>query len=84
MISFTVTAGQVVDFDIDTATNGATGLQSYLRLFNSSGTQLAFNDDATAPGESTAGFDAFIRHTLRLPARITWRSPTIATPLTMR
>ena len=29
--SFTVTAGQVVDFDIDTSTNGPGGLGSFLR-----------------------------------------------------
>ena len=63
MVSFTVTAGQTVDFDVDTATNGGAGLQSYLRLFSSSGTQLAANDNATAPGESTAGFDAYLRYT---------------------
>ncbi len=34
MVSFTVTAGQTVDFDIDTATNGGNGLQSFLRLFD--------------------------------------------------
>ena len=63
MVSFTVTAGQTVDFDIDTATNGGAGLQSYLRIFNASGTQLAANDNATAPDESTVGFDAYLRHT---------------------
>src|SRR5262249_101368 len=41
--SFTVTPGQVVDFDIDTPLNGPGGLGSYLRLFNVQGQQLAFN-----------------------------------------
>ncbi len=50
---FTVVAGQVVDFDIDTTLNGAGGLGSYLRLFDASGAQLGFNDNAAAPGEST-------------------------------
>lgn len=63
MVGFTVTAGQVVDFDIDTPQNGAGGLQAYLRLFNASGTQLASNDNATAPGEATLGFDAYLRFT---------------------
>ena len=63
MYSFTVTAGQVVDFDIDTPQNGAGGVQSYLRVFNAQGTQLAFNDNAVAPGEATAGFDAYVRVT---------------------
>jgi hypothetical protein len=60
---FTVAADQVVDFDIDTATNGVGGLGSFLRLFNSQGQQLAFNDDAAAPGETQLGFDAYLRHT---------------------
>jgi hypothetical protein len=62
MYRFTVAAGQVVDFDIDTAANGPAGLGSYLRLFNASGQQLAFNDNAIAPGESP-GFDAYLRFT---------------------
>lgn len=62
MYRFTVTAGQVVDFDIDTAQNGPGGLGAYIRLFNSLGAELAFNDDAAAPGE-TAGFDAYLRYT---------------------
>jgi hypothetical protein len=63
MYKFTVTAGQVVDFDIDTVLNGPGGLGSYIRLFNSQGTQIDFNDDAAAPGESGVGFDAYLRHT---------------------
>ena len=63
MFRFTVTAGLVVDFDIDTTLNGSGGLGSYLRLFNSAGTQLAFNDNAIAPGENTLGFDAYLRYT---------------------
>jgi hypothetical protein len=63
MYRFTVAAGQVVDFDIDTPLNGSSGLESYLRLFNAQGLQLAFNDDATAPGETFVGFDAYLRFT---------------------
>jgi dockerin type I repeat protein/pre-peptidase len=59
---FTVTAGQVVDFDIDTPLNGPGGLGSFLRLFNAQGQELAFNDNAAAPGESV-GFDAYLRFT---------------------
>ncbi len=33
MLGFTVSAGQVVDFDVDTALNGSTGLNSYIRIF---------------------------------------------------
>ncbi|MEQ1827559.1 MAG: DVUA0089 family protein, partial [Pirellula sp.] len=65
MYKFTVTAGQVVDFDIDTTLNGAGGLGSYLRLFDSTGTQLAFNNNAAAPGENTVGFDAYLRTTFQ-------------------
>ncbi len=61
--SFTVTDGQTVDFDIDTVLNGTGGLGSYLRLFNASGTQLAANDNAAAPDESSVGFDAYLRYT---------------------
>ena len=63
LFSFAASAGQAIDFDIDTATNGAGGLGSYLRLFNAQGQQLAFNDDAAAPGENTVGFDAYLRFT---------------------
>ncbi len=66
MIKFTVTAGQIVDFDLDTTLNGSTGLNSYLRLFDSQGTQLAANDNAAAVGETTLGFDAYLRHTFAL------------------
>lgn len=62
MYRFTVGANDTVDFDIDTPLNGTGGLGSYLRLFNSSGQQIAFNDDGVAPGESTLGFDAYLRH----------------------
>ncbi len=63
MYRLTVSAGQIVDFDIDTAANGSGGLGSFLRLFDGQGLQLAFNNDAAAPGESTVGFDAYLRFT---------------------
>ncbi len=63
MVGFTVSAGQTVDFDIDTPLNGPGGLGSYIRLFNSQGTQLAFNNDGTAPGENKLGFDSYLRYT---------------------
>ena len=62
MFAFTVAAGQVVDFDIDTAQNGPGGLGSYIRLFNSQGIQLDLNDNGTAPGENTLGIDAYLRY----------------------
>ncbi len=63
MVSFSVSAGQVVDFDIDTVLNGPGGLGSYIRLFNSQGIELGFNNDAAAPDESIIGFDAYLRYT---------------------
>ncbi len=63
MVSFSVFAGQSVDFDIDTPFNGPSGLGSYVRLFNSQGTELAFNNDGVAPGENTLGFDSYLRYT---------------------
>ena len=58
MFGFTVTAGQRVAFNINTTS----GLDSYLRLFNAGGTQLAFNDNGAAPGE-TLGKDAYLEYT---------------------
>lgn len=52
-----VSAGQRLSFDIDRPSGSL--LDSYLRLFNSSGLQLAFNDDAAAPGE-VRGLDSFL------------------------
>jgi hypothetical protein len=63
MFRFTVNAGQVVDFDLDTALNGPGGLGAYLRLFNAQGQQLAANDNAAAPGEGGVGFDPYLRFT---------------------
>ena len=63
LIQFRVNAGQVVDFDLDTAENGANGLNSLLRLFDSQGQQLAINNNAAAPGELVVGFDAYLRYT---------------------
>jgi hypothetical protein len=62
MYSFTVTAGQKIGFDIDKASSGGLG-DSYIRLFNSSGTVLASNDDAAAPGESGTGYDSYLEYT---------------------
>jgi uncharacterized delta-60 repeat protein len=56
---FTVTAGQRISFDVDAAFGP---LDSYLRLFNASGTELAANDNAAAPGESLAA-SAYLAYT---------------------
>lgn len=49
MVRFAVTAGQQLAFDIDLRSGSR--LDSVVRLFNSSGRQLALNDDSAAPGE---------------------------------
>lgn len=61
MVSFNATAGQIIDFDIDTPQNGPGGLGAHIRIFNSQGVQISANNDAAAPGESL-GFDSFLRH----------------------
>jgi pimeloyl-ACP methyl ester carboxylesterase len=48
VFAFSVVAGQRVSFDIDQTS----GLDSYLRLFNSIGVELALNNDAAGPGET--------------------------------
>ncbi len=69
MLSFTVTAGQTVSFDIDTPTNGPPGLGSYLRVFDAQGNELAANNDRVAPGDPLPpsddpdGFDSYIPFT---------------------
>lgn len=55
-----VTAGQRLSFDIDRPTSSR--LDSYIRLFNSTGQQLAFSDDAAAPGE-VRGLDSYLEFT---------------------
>lgn len=60
MYSFSVLAGQRVSFDIDHPAGSP--LDSYIRLFNASGTQLAFSDDNPAPGE-VAGVDSYLEYT---------------------
>lgn len=60
LVSFTVTAGQRLEFDLDHI-NGST-LNSYLRIFDSTGRQLAVNDNAAGPGE-TVGTEAYLLYT---------------------
>lgn len=55
MFQFTVTAGQRISFDIDQLSSPA--LDSWIRVFNTSGQQLDFDDDGDdrdAPGESSS------------------------------
>lgn len=61
MVSFTVSAGQRISFDIDRP-SGST-LDSVLRLFDSSGNQLpaGFNDDGRGPGEPVT-FESYLEY----------------------
>src|SRR5204862_6103107 len=63
IFSFTATAGQAVDFDIDTPTGRPDKLDSYIRLFDGQGNQIATNDNGTAPGENASPRDAYLRYT---------------------
>jgi hypothetical protein len=54
LVKFTVLAGQKVGFDVDA--RNATNPNTYLRVFNASGTQLVTNNDGIAPGEAASQF----------------------------
>jgi hypothetical protein len=60
LFKFTVKAGQKLGFDVDPA-SGST-LDSYLRVFNASGSRIAGNDNKAAPGE-TLGKSAYLEYT---------------------
>jgi hypothetical protein len=60
LFKFTVTAGQRIGFDVD-PTTGST-LDSYLRVFNPTGSRIAGNDNAAAPGE-TLGKASYLEYT---------------------
>ncbi len=59
LFKFTVTAGQRIRFDVD---RPAGNLDSFLRLFNASGVQLASNDDGPTPGEADS-VESFLEFT---------------------
>ena len=59
MFSFTVAAGQRISFDIDLPSGS---LNSHLRLFNSSGTQLAADNGGRGPGELESS-ESYIEYT---------------------
>jgi hypothetical protein len=61
LYSFSVAGGQKITFDIDLTPTGA-AVDSLLRLFDSSGNQLAVNDNAAAPGESSTT-ESFLAYT---------------------
>ncbi len=55
-----VAVGDIILADIDTPSMGATGLDSFLSIFDSSGNLLAFNDDQDLFG---GNFDSFVQTT---------------------
>jgi hypothetical protein len=58
MFKIHVIAGERLTFDIDSRN----GLDSVIRLFNSRGQQIAFNDDGAASGESSS-YESFLDYT---------------------
>jgi uncharacterized delta-60 repeat protein len=52
-------ASETISFDLDAASGSS--IDSYLRLFDAKGNQLAFNDNAAAPGEG-AGIDSYLKY----------------------
>lgn len=60
LYAVTLTAGATLDIDIDTDLNGT--LDSVLSVFDHTGTRLALNDDAPAPGE-TYTLDSYLSFT---------------------
>ena len=66
VVRFTASAGQRVGFDID-GRNGSS-LDTYLRIFNSAGTELAANDNGIAPGEQMAK-NAYLEYTFPTAGR---------------
>jgi uncharacterized delta-60 repeat protein len=60
LVRFAAKKGQKIGFDIDRPIGSS--LNSYVRLFDANGNQLAFNDDAAAPGE-TKGADSYLAFT---------------------
>ncbi len=66
MYSFTVAAGQRVAFDVDRPPSG--GLyDSYLRLFNATGNQLASNDNQYGPAPEDNNLESYLEYTFATP-----------------
>jgi uncharacterized delta-60 repeat protein len=62
MVKFTVRAGQRIAFDVDGGADSP--LDSFLRVFDAAGRQLASNDNRAAPGESsTTTTDSYLEFT---------------------
>jgi uncharacterized delta-60 repeat protein len=60
LVRFTATKGQRIGFDIDRAAGSS--LNSFIRLFDATGKQIASNDDGAAPGEGKSS-DSFLAFT---------------------
>jgi hypothetical protein len=60
-VKFQLNAGDKVTIDIDT-NQQVTSFDSYLRLFDASGNQVAFNDNGAASGESSSS-DSYLEFT---------------------
>ncbi len=61
MFRFTATAGQRIGFDINLSSGSP--VNSFLRIFNSAGAQLALNDDGSAPGEPFQPGTSYVENT---------------------
>ena len=67
LYSVSLNAGELIRLDVDSAKTDAGGsfgsLNSLLRLFNSSGTQVAANDNAVDPDTGISSNDAYLVYT---------------------
>lgn len=68
MFAFDVTAGQTIKFDVDAAASGGIG-DSYLRLFDATGTQLATDDDTDGPAPEVDLQESFLSYTFATAGR---------------
>ncbi len=53
---------RMIDFDIDAVGGDTGGVDTYLRLFDYQGNEIASNDNGLAPGDSQLGKDSFLRY----------------------
>lgn len=60
MFKVRIVAGQTMTIDVDRTRDS--GLDSYLRLFDANGKQLAVSDNAPGPGEGAGTKDSFITY----------------------
>jgi len=66
MWSFDVIAGQRISLDVDRPSGS--GLDSFIRLFDSSGRQLGSNNDNSGPGE-TSSSESYLEYTFGVSGR---------------